>query len=176
LSPGAALAARHGPVPADHAPRKTAPAAKDPPTTVTFAVTGGDLTITVPPTADLGSGAPGSAISSALGTVTVTDGRALLKASWTVYASSTGYTTGTGTAAETISAADASFVPGTVTTSGTLAASPTDITTSGSPQTVVTGSAGSGSNTASWDPAIAVHLPAAAVVGSYTGTIDNSVL
>ena len=169
--PAAALAGTHG-----QAPGKKAPAGNDPPTTVTFAVTSGELTIAVPPTADLGSGAPGSTISSALGTVTVTDNRALLHASWTAEASSTSYTTGTGTTAETIPANDVTYAPGTVTTSGTITASASDITLSGSPQTVVSGSAGVGDNTASWDPTIAVHVPVAAVVGPYHGTIDHSVL
>jgi hypothetical protein len=54
-----------------------------PDTTVTFTVTSGDLTMSAPVTADLGSGAPGTTISGNLGTVTVTGNRALLTASWT---------------------------------------------------------------------------------------------
>jgi hypothetical protein len=105
----------------------------------------------------------------------VTDDRALLAASWVVTASSTSYVTGSGTGNETIPATDVSYAPGTVTTTGTITATPTDITLSGSPQTVVTGSSGVGDNTASWDPTLTVHVPAAAVGGTYTGTIAHSV-
>lgn len=149
--------------------------AGDPPTAVTFTVTSGDLTISVPDAADLGSGAPGANISNQLGAVTVTDDRALLTASWTVTASSSNYTTGSSTTAETIPATDVDYAVGTITKSGTITATGTNITMSNAPQTVVTGSSGVGDNTASWNPTITVHVPAAAVTGLYTGTITHSV-
>jgi hypothetical protein len=157
------------------APGSNGPAGGDPDTTVTFAVTTGALTLTAPASATLGSGAPGTTISGQLGTVTVTDSRALLVASWTTTASSTDFTTGGGTPAETIPAADATYTPGTVTTTGTITTSTSVITLSGTPQTVVTGSAGVGNNTASWNPTIAVAVPSAAVGGTYTGTLSESV-
>ena len=40
---------------------------------------------------------------------------------------------------------------------------------------VVTGTAGVGNNTATWDPTLAVAVPAAAVGGAYTGTLTHSV-
>jgi hypothetical protein len=61
---------------------------------MTFTVTTGALTMTAPPTANLGSGAPGTTISGPLGSVLVTDNRALLSAAWTATASSTNFTTG----------------------------------------------------------------------------------
>src|ERR1700749_3616947 len=66
----------------------------DPDTTVTFTVTTGGLTMTAPPSADLGSAAPGGTISGTLagtsGTNTVvTDLRATLGGTWTATASST---------------------------------------------------------------------------------------
>jgi hypothetical protein len=131
--------------------RATAQAGSDPDTTVTFAVTSGALTMTAPSAANLGSGAPGSTISGALGSVSVSDNRALLSASWTVTASASNFTTGTGTPAETIPAGDVSYAPG------------------------VTGSSGSGDNSASWDPTISVAVPVAAVNGTYTGVISHSV-
>jgi hypothetical protein len=175
LAPAAAFAASSSTAAQGSAKAVNVQEASDPPTTVTFAVTSGALTISVPASANLGSGAPGSNISAPLGAVTVTDDRAALEASWTVTASSTSYTTGGGSANETIPATDVDYAVGTITTTGTITATPTDITMSNSPQTVVTGSSGVGNNTASWDPTITVHVPAAAVTGTYTGTITHSV-
>jgi hypothetical protein len=143
----------------------------DPSTTVTFVVTSGALTLTVPVSADLGSGAPGTDISAPIGACTVTDNRALLSASWTVTAAGTDFASG----GSTIPATDASYTVGTVTTTGTITATGTDITLSNSPQTVLTGSSGVGDNTASWDPTVTVHVPASAVGGLYTGTLTQSV-
>jgi hypothetical protein len=157
------------------APASPAAQGSDPDTTVTFAVTSGLLTITAPTASNLGSGAPGGTISGALGTVTVTDNRALLSASWTATASSTNWTTGTGTPAETIPASDANYDPGPVTTTGTITVTPTDITLSNSPQTVVSGSSGTGDNSASWDPTVSVVVPSAAVTGTYTAVLTHSV-
>jgi hypothetical protein len=144
-------------------------------TTVTFAVTSGLLTMTAPATANLGSGPPGATITGALGTTAVTDNRALLAAAWTVAASSTAFTTGTATAAETIPVTDVGYSPGAITTTGNITATGFTITLSGTPQTVVTGTAGVGNNSASWDPTLAVAVPAAAVVGTYSGTLTQSV-
>jgi hypothetical protein len=142
---------------------------------VTFAVTSGLLTMTAPTTANLGSGAPGSTITGAVGTTAVTDNRALLAAAWTATASSTAFTTGGATTAETIPAADAGYSPGAITTTGNITATGFTITLSATPQTVVTGTAGVGDNSASWDPTLAVAVPAAAVVGTYSGTLTQSV-
>ncbi len=152
------------------------PSGGDPNTTITFTVTSGLLTMTAPGSADLGSGLPGTTISSNLGgDVVVTDDRALLAASWTATASSTNFTTGTGTAAETIPATDVGYDPGTITPTGTSAADTgTVITLSGAAQTVVTGTA-VGDNTATWDPTLSVAVPGTAVTGGYTGTLTQSV-
>jgi hypothetical protein len=142
---------------------------------VTFTVTTGALTMTAPTTASLGSGAPGAAISGALGAVTVTDDRALLSATWTTTASSTAWTTGGGTPNETIPASDVGYDPGSVTTTGTITATGTPITLAAAPVPVVTGTSGVGNNTATWNPAIAVAVPASAVGGAYSGTLTQSV-
>lgn len=151
------------------------PAGGDPATTVTFTVTSGALAMTAPATANLGSGAPGTTISGPLGNVLVTDDRALLSAAWTATASSTAFTTGSATTPETIPASDVTYTPGTVSTTGTITATPSGITLSGSAQTVVSGTAGVGNNTASWNPVLAVTVPAAAVGGAYTATLTQSV-
>jgi hypothetical protein len=145
------------------------------PTTITFAVTSGLLALTAPGSVNLGTATPTSTLTGNLGLVTVTDDRALLAASWTVTASSTNFTTGTGTPAETIPVSNADYDPGVVGTTGTITGAETRITLSGTPQTVVTGTAGVGNNTAHWNPVIGIDIPAAAVGGTYTATIVHSV-
>ncbi|MFF2146453.1 hypothetical protein [Kitasatospora sp. NPDC058190] len=148
-----------------------ATAKDDPSTTVTFTVTSGALSLSVPASANLGSGAPGTTISAPIGPCTVTDDRALASASWTVTAAETDFVNGP----STIPATSATYSVGTVTTTGTITVTPTNVTLSNSAQTVLTGSAGVGDNTASWDPTVAVNVPASAVSGTYTGTLTQSV-
>lgn len=150
-------------------------------TTTTFVVTSGSLGITVPATANLGSGAPGTAISAALGAVTVNDARALLTAAWTATATSTSFTTGGGTTPETIANTAISYWSGPATaTSGTGTFTPGQAN-AGAAQamnatvTAFTLTAGVGNNSATWNPTIVVAVPAAAVGGTYTGTITHSV-
>jgi hypothetical protein len=143
------------------------------PTTTTFTVTNGALTITTPNSVNLGSGPPGTTIGpTALGTVTVNDNRASASASWSATVSSTDFTSGS----QTIPATDATYTTGTVTPTGTITITtvPT-LALTGAAQPVVTGSAGSGDNSATWDPTIAIAVPAAAVAGLYSGTITHSV-
>lgn len=147
----------------------------DPDTTVTFAVTVGALSMTAPAIANLGSGASGTTIAGGIGATTVTDDRALLSAAWTATASSTAFTTGGATPAETVPAGDVGYGPGALTTTGTITATETPITLSGAAAPVVTGTAGVGNNTATWDPTLSVAVPAAAVGGVYTGTLTQSV-
>ncbi|MGW7449366.1 hypothetical protein [Kitasatospora sp. NPDC054795] len=143
----------------------------DPSTTVTFTVTSGALSMSVPASASLGSGAPGTTISAPIGPCTVVDDRALLSASWTVTAAETDFANGS----STIPATDATYSPGTVTTTGVITVTTTNVTLSNSAQTVVTGTAGVGDSTASWNPTVAVNVPASAVGGAYTGTLTQSV-
>jgi hypothetical protein len=173
LTPVAASAATAGP--AVLAYSSSPDAISQVPTTVTFTVSSGALSITAPATVDLGTNAPGTTIAGPLGTVTVTDNRALLAAAWTAFATSTDWTTGSATPAETIPAGDVGYNPGPITTTGTITVTGTPITLSGALQPVVTGTAGVGDNTATWDPAISVAVPASAVVGAYTGTLTQSV-
>ena len=121
--------------------------------------------------ANLGSGAPGTTISAPIGPVTVTDDRALLSASWTVTAAETDFANGT----QTIPATDASYAPGTTTTTGVITVTPTSVSLANSAQTVVTGTDGVGDNTATWDPTVTVTVPATAAAGTYTGTLTHSI-
>ena len=139
--------------------------------TVTFTVTSGALTLSTPVSANLGSGAPGTTISAQIGPVSATDDRALLSASWTVTAAETDFANGT----QTIPATDASYAPGTITTTGVITVTPTSVTLANSAQTVVTGTDGVGDNTATWDPTVAVTVPATAAAGTYTGTLTHSI-
>lgn len=143
----------------------------DPDTMVTFTVTSGALTMTAPGAANLGSGAPGTTVGAPIGLVTVTDNRALLSAAWTATASSTDFING----ANTIPATDANYDAGALTHTGTITVTATDITLANTPQTVVAGTAGSGDNSASWNPTISVAIPASAVGGTYTATLVQSV-
>jgi hypothetical protein len=173
LTPAVASAATDGPTALAYS--SSGPSGGDPDTTVTFTVTSGSLGMSAPVSVNLGSGAPGTTITGAVGAIAVTDDRALLSASWTTTASSTAWTTGGGTPAETIPATDVGYDPGTVTTTGTITATGTPITLAGTAAPVVTGTSGVGDNTASWNPNLAVAVPAAAVGGVYTGTLTQSV-
>ena len=185
LTPVAASAATAGPAVLAHS---SSPSASDPDTTVTFTVTVGALSLTAPDTVNLGSGAPGTTITGALGggatgpSVVVTDDRALLAASWIATASASSWTTGGASPAEVIPVTDVGYSVGAITTTGTITATGTNRPAgtaagdlSGDPQAVVTGTAGVGNNTAGWDPAISVAVPASAVGGVYTGTLTQSV-
>ncbi|WP_370153756.1 hypothetical protein [Streptacidiphilus sp. EB129] len=160
----------------------TAPAYAAPgDTTTTFIVSGGSLGITVPGTASLGSGTPGTSISGQLGAVQVTDNRALLTAAWTASVTSTSFKTGGGTAAETVPTTDVSYWSGAATaTTGLGTFTPGQATAPAAQnlsvsRTAFTLTAGTGDDSATWNPTIVVTLPAAAVAGTYTGTVTHSV-
>ncbi|HEY6787628.1 MAG TPA: hypothetical protein VI365_09985, partial [Trebonia sp.] len=159
------------------APGSTCPSGSTSPgCTATVAVISGTLSISVPGSASLGSAAPGGTIDAPLGTVAVTDDRGF-GAGWTATASSTGFTTGGGTPAETIPASNATY---TITSLATATGQATftnvaTVTLSGNPQAVVSATNVTGNTTATWNPMIDVQLPAAAIGGLYTATITHSV-
>jgi hypothetical protein len=150
-------------------------------TALTFQVTSGELSISVPASADLGPGSTtptgdANPIVGSLGTVTVTDNRAALAANWTTSASETDFTSG----AHTIPATDASYTPGDFTVTATnnpgpAAASTPPIGLSNAATPVVTTSTVDGSSIVSWDPTITITLPDDAPVGNYAGTLTHSV-
>ncbi|WP_249346296.1 hypothetical protein [Microbispora sp. H11081] len=161
------------------------PASTTCPTTVTFSVTApGALTITVPDgPVSIGSGAPSAQISGQLGPITVADQRAALTATWvaTVSAASGGFTTGGGTAAETVPNSAVLYWsgPATATTgTGTFVPGQLDAAAAQSldvSRTAFSKTSGSGVNSATWDPTLVVNVPAQAVAGTYTGTVNHSV-
>ncbi|GIF51182.1 hypothetical protein DFJ67_3349 [Asanoa ferruginea] len=169
----AALAAFASMVGFGAAPAVAAPSAETP---ITFAISAGGLNITAPTTTvDLGSGVTGGTVSGSIGPVTVADTRGLLVASWTATVSSTPFKTGGGTPAETIGADQATYTPGLATIVSGLpvpvAGLPGNL---GAPRTAYTATA-VGSNSVRWNPNLSIQLPAAAVAGTYTGTVTHSV-
>jgi uncharacterized repeat protein (TIGR01451 family) len=151
------------------------PGSSDPQCSVTVAVVTGVLSITAPGSADLGTAAGGTA-SARLGTVQVTDDRAGL-AGWTATVSSTEFTTGRGTAAETIPADDILYsISGFASTTGsaTLTRTPgTNLSTA--LQAVAQATNVHGDNSATWSPLIQVAVPSGAVTGTYSAIITHSV-
>jgi len=159
-------------------------------TPVTFSLTTtGVLAITAPTgTVDLGGGSAhdvGGIIGSAgnFGAVAVTDNRALDPADWTATVSSTDFTNSV-TPADVIPATDATYTAGAITadtvstlplSTGILDDTGTGLPLTNAAQDVVTETGFDGDNAATWDPEIAVTIPAAAVVGIYDGTVTHSV-
>jgi choice-of-anchor A domain-containing protein/uncharacterized repeat protein (TIGR01451 family) len=143
---------------------------------VTVGVIAGPLTITAPVNANLGLTAPGGSVSASLGSVQVTDDRGF-GADWTATVSATGFTTGSGSPAETIPAGDATYtITGLATATGPAAFThATTVILSGTPQAVVSATNVDGSTTVTWNPAIQVTVPGGAVGGTYTATITHSV-
>ncbi|MBT2230089.1 hypothetical protein [Nonomuraea sp. NEAU-A123] len=105
--------------------------------------------------------------------------RAALVATWvaSVNASAGGFTTGAGTPAETIPNTDVlywsgtatatTFVPGQVNAAAAQALNVSRIAFSKT--------TGSGDNSAVWNPTIVIDVPAQAVEGTCTGTVNHSV-
>jgi hypothetical protein len=147
------------------------------------ALTGGGLSISVPASADLSSGTPvGSAtVTAQLGPVTVTDDRTGLVAGWTASVTGSPFTTGGGSAPETIPAAAVAYWSGPATsTSGTGMFVPGQVNATAAQSLALTPTAFSavasaGGTSATWNPGLVIVLPSSAVAGQYHGTITHSV-
>jgi hypothetical protein len=144
------------------------------PTTTTFALTGGALTLGTQQTAALtGTTAGQTSITGSLGLVTVTDARAGVDA-WTVSAASTAFT---GALTDPSSSTGVTYTGGTVATTGTITvADGGAIPLTTTPSTVLAPSALSGTNTATWTPTLDVAMPAGAKADTYSGTVTTSVV
>ena len=160
-----------------------APAAQAEDTTTTFVLSAaGGLSITVPASTELSAGTATNAgsLTSQLGAVSVTDQRGALLTSWTASVTSTDFTTGTATAAETIAKAAVAYASGAATaTVGTGVFTPGQATTPlaqalSVSRTAFAATAAVGNNSATWNPTVVVTIPATAVVGTYSGTITHS--
>jgi hypothetical protein len=135
------------------------------------------LAITVPSTVNLGSVASGtSSLSHQLGTVMVT--ASVTPLSWTATVSSSDFTTGA--PVQTIGKGSISYWSGPVTgSSGVATRTPGQVTSLLAVSLSVARTAFSavsvvGSST-SWNPTIVIAISAAAVAGTYSGTITHSV-
>jgi hypothetical protein len=146
-------------------------------TTATFSIVSGALSISVPASANLGSVSSGATVLSALlGNVQVVDARASTSGSWTATVSSTSFTTGGGTTAETIPDGDVTYDPGNaIASTGTGTFTPGAGGALGAAITAFSAASEVGSTSVTWDPQVTVTIPAAAVSGTYTGTITHSV-
>lgn len=152
-------------------------------TPVSFTLTAGALSISVPTTTvDLGSGAAGTGLSGQLGTVTVSDQRGVALASWTAQVTATDFTAGSAT----IPKANLSYWSGLstaftgLTGTGVVLPVPGQLTaanaqTLGSARTAFSASNVVGTHTVSWNPTIVVAPPPGTVTGTYSGTITHSV-
>ncbi|MFJ6197391.1 ice-binding family protein [Micromonospora sp. NPDC092111] len=140
----------------------------------------GELSISAPTTADLGSAHPGAVASGNLGSVTVTDERGLSNATWIATVVATDFVAGGGQPHTVASSnvlywsGEATSTTGTGTfTSGQPTAADAEVINVARAAYTLTG--GSGDNAATWDPIISVHIPVTAVAGDYTGTVTFSV-
>jgi hypothetical protein len=152
---------------------------------VSVIVVGGPVTaavsISAPTSATLGSVGTGSTTLSAhLGTVSVT-ASGLVAPSFVSTVTATNFATGGQTANETIAKAAISYWSGPATaTSGLASATPGQLTSAQAVSLSTSRTAFSGTGlllsiSAAWNPTIVVNVPAAAVAGSYSGTITHSV-
>lgn len=151
-------------------------------TTTTFTLATGTLSISAPASSDLGTGSTGAGtLSAQLGGVTVTDNRGALLGTWTASVSSTDFTTGGATANETIAKGQVTYWSGLATaTSGTAVFTPGQATALNAQalsasRTAYGAASIVGNNSATWNPTLTVNVPAAAVAGTYTGTVTHSV-
>lgn len=160
-----------------------APSANAETTSTTFTLdAAGLLSISVPASTELSAGTATDAgtLSAQLGAVSVTDDRSALVANWTASVTSTDFTTGDATAAETIGKANVAYASGAATaSSGVGVFTPGQASTAlaealSGTVTAFTATAAVGNNSASWNPTVIVTIPAAAVVGTYSGTITHS--
>ena len=143
-------------------------------TTATVEVPAGLLTISAPANADLGTVAPGSLITAAVGNVTVSDLRAG-EEGWNAQVSMTDFV-GTNTAT-VIPAASATYTPAAAVETGTSTVAPTTrVGLSTTPQAVQTATGVSGNNTAIWDASLSLLAPANALADTYEATLTHSVL
>lgn len=147
-------------------------------TSATVTLTGGSLSITVPPDAgNLGTRANtvvGGTISGALGQVQVNDARSAAAGSgWVASVISTAFTPPSG---PTIGAAAVGYTAGPITKVGTAtftANNPADLT-GAVPGVTATGI--TGDNSATWNPTINVTVAGGKAAGVYSATITHSVL
>jgi hypothetical protein len=137
------------------------------------------LNITAPASANLGSTTSGGTVTAQLGSVTVDS---TLGGAWTATVSTTTFATGGHTVAETIAKSRVSYWSGPITARSGIGTYTPGQATAGQAQTLDvprTAFRASGLLTVlssvTWNPTLVVAVPAAAVAGTYTGTVTHSV-
>jgi hypothetical protein len=160
-----------------------APAAQAAPgdTPATFSITAGSLSISVPAgPVNLGSVSSGAAslANRPLGNVTVTDARGALVATWVSTVSSTNFTTGSASTNETVLNGAISYSSGSPVagSSGSGTFVPSSALTLAAPGTAAAWTLGVGNNTQVWNPQLSFTLLPSQVAGTYSGTLNHSVL
>src|SRR3954470_2931881 len=153
-------------------------------TDATVTVTGGStLAIAVPngtPVALATVSSGTTTASGSLGSVVVTDNRGALAATWSASAVASAFTTGGGTANETIAANKVAYWAGAglpaVGQVGAFVPAGTLLTPVAIGSSSAVGSwTGVGNNTVTWNPTISFTLLGSQVAGTYSGTITQSV-
>jgi hypothetical protein len=144
-------------------------------TPATFTLTAGGVLSISAPTASVSLGSQmssnsSSTISGSLGDVTVSDQRGGVQ-NWTASVISTAFTPPSGPADP---ASNVSYAAGAITVTGSVIATAVAAPNLTGVSPVVTG-AGSGVSSASWNPTIAVVVPANFAPGIYAATITHSV-
>ncbi|MBB5478096.1 hypothetical protein HNR20_002601 [Micromonospora parathelypteridis] len=140
----------------------------------------GELSISAPETADLGSANLGGVVSDNLGPVTVTDERLLSAPTWTATVVATNFVT-SGLPVHTIANANVSYWSGPATSTSGIGTFTSGQPTAGDAEiinvarTAFTLTNGIGNNSATWDPVVSVQIPLTAVAGAYSGTVTFSV-
>ncbi|MEU7652757.1 fibronectin type III domain-containing protein [Micromonospora taraxaci] len=139
----------------------------------------GGLSISVPAISTLGTVTSGTTgASGQLGPVTVTDDRGPFSGSWVSVVSSTSFTTGSGSGAETIPNSSITYASGAAlaaTGVGTFVPQPGAVLNTPRTAAQWTGQTG-GANSATWNPTLLVTIPSGVVVGDYVAVVTHSVI
>ncbi len=138
-------------------------------------VRAGVLSITVPATSNLGTVRVNSTLTAQLGNVTVSNPDGLFD--WTTTVSATTFTNGTTTIPTTLikywsGTASTTGAPGTYTPGQPTAAQAVTLDVTREAYRL---RAGTGANTATWNPTLIITIPLTATNGTYTGTVVHSV-
>jgi hypothetical protein len=147
-------------------------------TPVTLEVTTGGIGITVPTgPVDLGSTAVSSSpqtVSSQLGNVTVTDSRGST-ANWSATANAVDFTSTNGTTISVSATGSSTYTAPAATVTGTATVTPHTLSPIYPGGPVQTAAGVSGINSATWNPTVAITIPANTLAGTYNSTITHSV-
>jgi hypothetical protein len=138
--------------------------------------------VAVPGNANLGSASIGGTLTAQLGSVTASAG-GLLGVQVTANVICSDFKTGSGSAAETISKTHVFYWSGPATGFFGLVGSGTpgqptsaDQVSCATSQQAFQGQALLLTVSVTWNPTIVIHIPASAVVGTYTGTVTHTVV